>query len=200
MPAPHAETAEWEQAFWGVFERSTNPIVLLDSERYVVDVNAALCGLMGRPREAFVGQRADRFVARHELENIDSEWRAFWASDIWENERVLIGAEGERIRVEFAARTSDIDGRKVAVLVFIRIELDEETAPAVALGDLTPREREIVSLVALGNTSAQIAVQLVISIETVRTHVRNAMAKTGARTRAQLVAMALADHHLAAAA
>jgi len=30
----------------------------------------------------------------------------------------------------------------------------------------------------------------------VRTHVRNAMAKTGAKTRAQLVAMALTDHAL----
>ena len=54
------------------------------------------------------------------------------------------------------------------------------------------------SLVALGNTSLQIAEQLVISPETVRTHVRNAMAKTGARTRAQLVAMALTDRHMAA--
>ena len=44
----------------------------------------------------------------------------------------------------------------------------------------------------------QIAEQLVISPETVRTHVRNAMAKTGARTRAQLVAMALTDRHMTA--
>jgi DNA-binding CsgD family transcriptional regulator len=54
----------------------------------------------------------------------------------------------------------------------------------------------VLALVALGHTSAQIAEQLVISSETVRTHVQHAMAKTGARTRAQLVAMVLTDRHI----
>ena len=40
----------------------------------------------------------------------------------------------------------------------------------------------------------------ILSHETVRTHVRDAMGKVGARTRAQLVAVALADRHLAASA
>jgi len=43
----------------------------------------------------------------------------------------------------------------------------------------------------------EIAEHLVISKETVRTHVRNAMGKTGAKTRAQLVALALTDRALA---
>jgi PAS domain S-box-containing protein len=198
MPGSDAVAEAWEQAFWGVFERSTNPIALLDSERLIVEVNAAACAMVGLPREAIVGRSGDHFAAPHELLNIDDEWRAFWDSDIWENERVLIRADGVSIRTSFAARTSFIGGRKLAVLVFIGVVEDEqEPAPRVALGELTRREREILSFVALGNTSSQIAEQLVISNDTVRTHVRNAMAKTGARTRAQLVAMTLADHHIA---
>ena len=44
-----------------------------------------------------------------------------------------------------------------------------------------------------GKTSRQIGHDLFISPETVRTHVRNAMNKLGARTRAQAIAIAMRD-------
>jgi DNA-binding CsgD family transcriptional regulator len=53
------------------------------------------------------------------------------------------------------------------------------------------REREILGLLAGGSTDAQIAAVLNLSPATVQTHVRNAKAKLGARTRAQAVALAL---------
>jgi DNA-binding CsgD family transcriptional regulator len=56
---------------------------------------------------------------------------------------------------------------------------------------LTPREREILGALAEGMSGAQIAEHLVLSPETVRTHVRNAMSKLGASTRSQAVALAL---------
>jgi DNA-binding NarL/FixJ family response regulator len=58
---------------------------------------------------------------------------------------------------------------------------------------LTLREREVVQLVALGLSGPEIADELHIAHDTVRTHVRNAMAKCGARSRAHLVAKALGD-------
>ena len=61
---------------------------------------------------------------------------------------------------------------------------------------LTAREREIVELVSLGGAGPEIADELHISHETVRTHVRNAMEKLDARSRAHLVAKALAEGHL----
>ncbi len=54
---------------------------------------------------------------------------------------------------------------------------------------LSPREREIIDLLAEGFTGHAIAVRLVLSPETVRTHVRNAMRKLGAKTRVQAVAL-----------
>ena len=47
--------------------------------------------------------------------------------------------------------------------------------------------------VALGYTGPEIAAELHISHDTVRTHVRNAMLKLDARSRAHLVAKALGD-------
>ena len=75
---------------------------------------------------------------------------------------------------------------------------DEQTvASAGATADdahripLTRREREILGLLAEGMSGAQIASKLVLSPETVRTHVRNAMSKLGASTRSQAVVLAM---------
>jgi DNA-binding NarL/FixJ family response regulator len=68
-----------------------------------------------------------------------------------------------------------------------------DRAPAVMpdlLAALTEREREIVSLVATGMSNAEIADQLTLSPLTVKTHANHAMAKLGARDRAQLVVLA----------
>jgi two-component system, NarL family, response regulator len=56
---------------------------------------------------------------------------------------------------------------------------------------LTKREREILRLLADGNSYDQVAKELFISPETVRTHVGNAVQKLGVRTRMQAVATAL---------
>ena len=55
---------------------------------------------------------------------------------------------------------------------------------------LTRREREIIGFLSEGVSGEKIAEQLFLSSHTVRTHIRNAMAKTNARTRAHLVALA----------
>jgi DNA-binding NarL/FixJ family response regulator len=65
------------------------------------------------------------------------------------------------------------------------------TEPHPRLDHLTDREREIVSWVATGRSNAEIARELVVSPDTVRTHVSRAMVKLGARDRAQLVVFAI---------
>jgi DNA-binding NarL/FixJ family response regulator len=59
------------------------------------------------------------------------------------------------------------------------------------LDDLTEREREILGWVATGRSNQEIAEQLVVSPDTVRTHVSRAMIKLQARDRAQLVVFAI---------
>lgn len=56
---------------------------------------------------------------------------------------------------------------------------------------LTTREQEIVGLLGEGMSGSEIAAKLVVSPETVRTHIRNAMRKLGATTRSQAVLLAL---------
>ncbi len=61
------------------------------------------------------------------------------------------------------------------------------TVQATLLAQLTPREREILTLVALGLSNDDIADKLVISPTTAKTHVNRTMMKLHARDRAQLV-------------
>ncbi|KOG51912.1 LuxR family transcriptional regulator [Streptomyces griseoflavus] len=61
---------------------------------------------------------------------------------------------------------------------------------AAELGTLTGREREVLVLVAGGLSNDEIAGELAVSPLTVKTHVNRAMAKLGARDRAQLVVIA----------
>jgi DNA-binding CsgD family transcriptional regulator len=56
---------------------------------------------------------------------------------------------------------------------------------------LSPRERELVVLVAQGRTNAQIAAQLYISVRTVSSHLDRIRDKTGCRRRADLTRLAL---------
>ena len=59
-----------------------------------------------------------------------------------------------------------------------------------ALDELTPREREVMALVARGLRNSEIAERLVVSPATAKTHVSRALCKLGARDRAQLVVLA----------
>ena len=61
---------------------------------------------------------------------------------------------------------------------------------------LTPREAEVLKLIAAGRSNAEIAETLVVSPATVKTHVNRIFYKTGARDRAQVVRYAY-EHRIA---
>jgi len=62
---------------------------------------------------------------------------------------------------------------------------------------LSKREEEVLDLLARGLTGEQVAGRLVLSAETVKTHIRNAMTKLEATTRVHAIAIALREGYIA---
>lgn len=65
------------------------------------------------------------------------------------------------------------------------VEPDEQ-----ALGELTPRERDILRLIALGYSNDELAAEEFVSMATVKTHVRHILMKTASRDRVHAVLFA----------
>ena len=99
------------------------------------------------------------------------------------------GADDIRAAIEAVARgEAALDP---AVQHHVVAALSEPAGEEPELPDgLTPREAEVLALIAAGLSNAEIAERLVVSGATVKTHVNHIFAKTGARDRAQAVAYA----------
>jgi RNA polymerase sigma factor (sigma-70 family) len=98
-------------------------------------------------------------------------------------EALLAPAVTRRLIAEFARMRPDPREEAASATGSAR------TAPA-ALATLTPRETEVLRLVAEGLSNPEIAMRLVVTEETVKTHVSRLLAKLGLRDRTQAVVAA----------
>jgi PAS domain S-box-containing protein len=187
--------------FSAIFDQSRIPMSLLDSDRRYVKVNDALVEFYEYPRSELLGSVSDNMVV-DDRDGIDARWEELVSTNQLYGERVIEHANGTQLQVAYAAHATTLGDRWVALVVVLSARFQDggpeliSTAPVEssrgADSKLTAREREVVRLVALGSTTRQVAADLSLSPDTIRSHVRNAMAKTGAHTRAQLVALVLA--------
>ncbi len=106
---------------------------------------------------------------------------------------LLKDTEPERLldAVRVVADGGSLLSPSVTRRVIERFGSHSASSPHPEIDRLTEREREIVGWVATGRSNAEIAELLVVSPDTVRTHVSRAMVKLAARDRAQLVVFAI---------
>ena len=185
----------WSGFFETAFRQSRNAMVLVDDRRIHIDVNGAYLKLLGYTRGHLIGEPLYRFVAEPSRVSPE-EWAAALAVGRFTGEADMICADGSRASVQWGASAEVVTGRRLVLFVVLSTsrwggQFRRTTESARDEGQLSKREQEIVRLIALGSTGPEIADELQIAHDTVRTHVRNSMTKLRARSRAHLVANAL---------
>ncbi|RYX86688.1 LuxR family transcriptional regulator [bacterium] len=171
-----------------------------DAMRGGLFLHAEAPALPGLPSNPVVNALIARHAPLHEGQILKpNEWTAFCSRA--DHGHVLVGPlvqNGELVGVIGFTRGRDesaFDSQNVADLSALCLHAstkmaswasrETESTPDFAL---SPREREIVNLVAQGKTNAQIGRELFVSSETVKAALKAVFRKTGVASRAQLVA------------
>jgi predicted ATPase/DNA-binding CsgD family transcriptional regulator len=166
-----------------------------------LDCCGHLCAATGRPAEAVTAWAAMSALAGPwppQPGGLNPAWRDM----LRRQARDLLGQPAVRAAEERGAAMSVTTAAEYALLLAAgpRPPAEDGTAAAegataadqlTGLGRLSPRERELVTLVARGRTDAQIAAELFITVRTVGSHLDRIRDKTGCRRRADLTRLAL---------
>jgi predicted ATPase/DNA-binding CsgD family transcriptional regulator len=168
----------------GISVETGNRLRLLEC----LDACGHLCAATGRPAEALTLWAAQT-TCNAEL----------GIPDLPEDARRRGESRGTITQILGPAQTRAAEERGAAMTLDTAVEFatmvtehDPQAGPTPpATGQLSPREQELVTLVARGHTDTQIAGQLYISVRTVRSHLDRIRDKTGYRRRADLTRLAL---------
>jgi PAS domain S-box-containing protein len=186
----------WSALFRDAFNQSRNAMVLLDDERRHVEVNGAYVQLLGYRPSDLIGRPVYELRADHSATS-EKRWQAALRRRQFTGTIELMRADGGHVTVEYAGHPEIVTGRQLVLFVALRVarggRLRDDGQQAMVRADLSQREVEVVRLLAEGLSGPEVAEELRIAHNTVRTHTRNAMTKMNARSRAQLVAKSLAE-------
>jgi DNA-binding CsgD family transcriptional regulator len=173
---------------------SPQVLLVVDDDGICIEASLGACRLLGASRDEVVGRELGELLEPASRERLASYWSA-------------VRRNGGRAGTFTLAPPASVDVSATVTpqllpsrhLVALESALDSDSDgdgngrfahPAAGRGP-TARERQVLEMLADGATDDQIAASLALSPATVQSHVRNAKAKLGARTRAQAVALAL---------
>jgi PAS domain S-box-containing protein len=169
------------------FQTTVVPMVLANDNRSFVDANAASTMLFGLPLQELQQLRIDDLWRTDAKRSLPAQWEQFLQDGSLMGDVVI---EPRAVHIRYVAIANILPGRHLAML--FRQTRDDPQKPPL----LTPREREVLALVALGETLRSISERLALTQGTVRDHARAARAKLRARTLAQATAVAVRDGHI----
>jgi PAS domain S-box-containing protein len=181
-------------------------VIATDADGVVTTWNGRAESLYGWTREEAIGRHvADLTVPEQSRRTAEEIMAAIQRGESWQGVFQVRRRDGSLFTayVKDSPILDDQDG--LIGIVGVSIEIGDPALAEAVRSNLTsgnnhsgrrtralsPREREVLALLARGLTGEQIADRLVLSPETVRTHIRNAREKLGASTRVEAVTMAL---------
>jgi DNA-binding CsgD family transcriptional regulator len=180
--------------FHSVFEYAPEALLLADDRRHYLHGNRMARSFLGVSKEKLVGKRVDDIAAPGAQAQLEQLWKKFLEGGTMKGIIPIVLPNGLRRNILFRARAGVRPGRHLISIQPARADWQVSGLELEDLGPAQPltfREREILTLLARGSSAQAIAETATLSAGTVRTHVRNAMKKLGARTRSHAIALAI---------
>jgi PAS domain S-box-containing protein len=169
------------------------PASLHDLEGRFVRVNPAAERASGHSNGWWAGRHFTEPIPPEAKEKVNAQFRrAIETGEPTDFETVFTDASGRLRGVRAQHLPLRSDGAIIAVLI-LAFDVNRPAADALAAGtdpQLTPRQREILELIASGHSTAEIASMLTLSTETVRNHVRSVLGALDAHSRLEALAAA----------
>jgi PAS domain S-box-containing protein len=168
------------------------PASLHDVEGRFLHVNAAAERASGNSNADLLGRHYTALLPPEEREKVEAQFRrAAERGEPTDFESVFIDGSGHQrgVRAQHLPLRSNDEIIGVLILAFEvgrpLSQLDRDPQPR-----LTPRQREILELIASGASTSVMAKKLTLSTETVRNHVRNVLRELHVHTRLEAIAAA----------
>jgi PAS domain S-box-containing protein len=178
--------------FWLVDSLAV-PASVHDVDGYFVHANPAAERASGFSNAELVGRHHTDLLGLEVRDAVETQFRR--AADRGEPtdfETIFFDAGGHLrgVRAQHLPLRDDDTVVGVLILAFEVRRPPSESARLPPDPRLTPRQREILTLIASGLSTAEVAKELTLSPETVRNHLRNAFGELGAHTRVEAIAAA----------
>jgi DNA-binding CsgD family transcriptional regulator len=163
------------------------PAYANDLKGFLVWQNDASRAAVGELR----GAHYTHLVAPEELHRAREAWAAVTVGgETRRRAGVFKAADGRLVRLEAIVAPLRNDGRIVGVFG-IALPLDDDPPRSLPSAQLTPRQIDVLRLLARGKSTQQIAEELHLAPATVRNHVARLLKALGARTRLEAALIAL---------
>ena len=163
------------------------PAFVIDRDRTIRWLNIAARDLVGDKE----GSPFTDVVSTESLPLVRDEFtrKMIGTSVATEYAAYLLNKDGGRIRVEVSSVSVDVGGEIVGVFGVASVQQEVQSVASEAPA-LTPRQAQVLRLLARGCSTVQIAAQLGLADETVRNHVRGVLRRLGVHSRLEAVVAA----------
>ena len=179
--------------FW-LIDGLVVPASLHDVEGRFVHMNAAAERAIGRTNAELLGGHFTDSVPPELRAGVEALFRrALETGEPTDFETVFVDASGQLRSTRAQHQPLRINGEIVGILILafgVRGLPPEHERRAIPNPQLTPRQREILDLIASGRSTSEIASALTLSTETVRNHLRRVLQELNAHTRVEAIATA----------
>jgi PAS domain S-box-containing protein len=170
----------------GALEEVNVPAYAVDRFGIIRWINSAAKKLVGDVRGK---QQSSVVVPEQAREAKESFLRKMMGTEkSTEGTVVVVGPDGERVQVEISSCALREGHRIVGVFGIVRHRT--KSAQPLPHPHLTPRQNQVLHLLAHGHSTSQIAAELHLSVDTVRNHIRRMLRALGAHSRIEALAVA----------